>query len=212
MAETVTIESFLPYVALHCMGIPAPTMLHEIRSASILFCERSRVWKEQSTVTVRENRADYEVPCPDEAVLVVVEEVYFDGVRLDPIALDALHDRWRNWQALSGDPTLYAQVNPLDLTLVPKPARTLTQGLSLRASYKPDRTAATVPDWLFQQWAEVIAAGALWRLMSTNSLPCFNPQLAMAFGQAFSAGADKALHRADKGFTRAPRRTVARFM
>lgn len=208
----IQLDAFLSYVALHCMGVPEPTLLIEVRSACIEFCERSRVWKERVSLSVREGRAEYEIPLPEGAQLVKLEEVFYDGDRIEAMAPDALHDRWQRWMSQTGVPSVYTQLDPMTLTLVPKPTVSLSRGLVLRACFKPDRSADTVPDWLFQHYVQPIAAGALARLMAVNSLPCFNPQLAMVQGVAFAEGINKALMAADKGFTRAPRRTVPRFL
>lgn len=206
------LEAFLPYVALHCMGVPEPSMVHEIRSALVLFCERTRVWKALHTLTVKANRADYEIPAEDSAVVVTIEEARFIGHRLPPEALDVLQQRWDDWMTQTGTPLCFTQMDPDSLKLVPMPVADVPKGLSLRVCYKPDRTAKDVPDWLFQQYAEVIAAGAIARLTAINSLPCFNPGVSAAFGLTFYEGMNKALHKADKSFTRTPRRTVPRFM
>lgn len=207
-----TLEAFLPYVGLHCMGVPEPSMVHEIRATAILFCERSRIWKALHTLNVRANRADYEIPVEDEAVVVAIEEAIFQGNRLPPEALDVLKEQWRDWMTQTGTPLCFTQMDPDSLKLVPKPVADLTKGLSLRVSYKPDRTARNVPDWLFQQYAETIAHGAIGRLVGTRAFECFNPELSNYYLQLFAAGVNRALHEADKSFTRTPRRTVPRFM
>jgi len=206
------LEAFLPYVALHCMGVPEPSMLHEIRSAAVLFCEQSRAWKRIDSVSVRAGRGEYEIPLEDEAIVVTIEEAIFNNQPLRPEALDALKSEWRDWISQTGTPLLFTQLDPDTLRLVPIPEADQPKGLTLRICYKPDRTAKNVPDWLFQRYAEVIAAGAIARLTAINSLPCFSPGLSAVFGQSFQEGINKALHEADKSFTRAPRRTVPRFM
>lgn len=207
-----SLNDFLPYVALHCTGAPEPSMLHEIRSAAMMFCERTRAWKSLQTVNVRAGRGEIEIPLEDEATIVTIEEALFNGDKLQPMALDALKSEWRDWITQSGTPTFFTQLDPDNLRLVPKPVEDFPKGLTLRIAYKPDRTANTVPDWLFQQYAEVIAAGAIGRLAGTRAFECFDPGVSQYYLQLFTSGCDRALHEADKSFTRAPRRVTARYL
>lgn len=206
------LSDFLPYVSLHCTGAPEPSMLHEIRSAAMLFCERTRAWKALQTVSVRAGRGEIEIPLEDDAVVVVIEEAIFDGNKLAPMALDELKNEWRDWITQTGTPIHFTQLDPDHLRLVPKPNADFPKGLTLRIAYKPDRNACRVPDWLYQQYAEVIAAGAIGRLAGTRAFPCFDPAVSTYYLQLFTAGCDRAMHEADKSFTRTPRRVRARFI
>lgn len=207
-----SLEAFLPYVSLHCAGVPIPSMLHEIRNAATQFCERTRIWKTIETLSVRANRGEYEIPLADEAVVVAIEEAVFNGTPLRPEALDVLKTEWRDWITQVGTPILFTQLDPDNLRLVPVPNADYPRGLTLRITYKPDRTANNVPDWLFQQYVEPIAHGAIGRLAGTRAFECFDPPVSSYYLQLFAAAADRALHEADKSFTRVPRRTKPRFM
>lgn len=207
-----TLEQFLPYVEPHVVGMPLPGILQEIRQALSDFCEKSRVWKVKGSVSVRAGVADYEIPADDGGITVVIEEAVLNGHVLRPTAPDALKQEWPNWMAATGTPVRYTQLDPDNLTLVPIPVIDQPDGLKLRCCYKPDRAARSVPEFIFQQYAEVIAHGALARLLMTNPLHAANPKAAGYHQQQFDAGVYKALHEADKGFTRAPRRTVPRFL
>lgn len=207
-----TLDAFLPYVRLSVSGLPAPVLIHEIRSACIRFCERTRVWRGMESLDVVADQASYPIPVPLGAQLQVLEEVYLCGDRLQATALDDLKSRWTNWLAVAGTPLVYTQLTPDELTLVPKPVVDLAEGLVMRAAYKPTRDAGVVPDFLFDQYAPVIASGALAVLFGQPDLPCYNPDQALFHQGLFDQGMDKALTRADRSFTRAPRRTVARFL
>jgi hypothetical protein len=207
-----TLEDFLPYVRPHVSGLTAPMLTHEIRAAAIRFCERSRAWKGVETMDVVADQARYVAPVPEDARLAVLEEVYFNGQLLQPRALDEMKVRYSNWMAASGTPLFYTQYEPEALTLAPIPNLAIEDGLVMRAHYKPTREAKTLPDFLFDHYAPVIAAGALAELMMMPDLPCYNPQQAMAHQARFDLGADKANTQADRSFTRTARRVVARFM
>lgn len=206
------LEDFVPDVSLDCMGVPLPVMEHAVRIAAIDFCNISRAWKETGWISIRANRAEYEVPTPDQAILITVEEAYYSETRIDACAPDALRDRYINWTTRKGTPEIFTQFNPVSLTLVPCPVTDLKKGLQFRACYTPDRAATTLPDWLFQQYGSDIAKGAVATLAGKQNLPCYNEGLAAESRAFFMAAANKAKHRADKGFTRAPRRVVGHYM
>jgi hypothetical protein len=206
------LEDFVPDVSLDCMGVALPIMEHAIRLAVIDFCNISRAWKDTGSISIRANRAEYEVPTPDQAVLITVEEAYYSGTRIDPCAPDALRNRYVNWTTRKGIPEVFSQFNPVSLTLIPCPLVDLPKGLEFRACYTLDRAATTVPDWLFQQYGGDIAKGAVATLAGKQNLPCYSETLAAERKAEFMAAANQAKHRADKGFTRAPRRVAGHYL
>lgn len=206
------LEDFLPYVRVHVSGLPAPVMVHELRTATIQFCERSRAWKGMDALDVVAGESRYVVPVPDEAQLAVLEEVYLGSQYLTPKPLDELRARWINWLDATGNPLYYTQLEPDAITLVPKPVVSQVDGLRFRAHFKPLPNAKQVPDFLLNHYGPIIASGALAKLMMMPDLPCHNPKLAEHHQAQFDLGAARANTQADRSFTRAPRRVVGRFM
>lgn len=206
------LDAFLPYVRLSVAGLPAPVLIHEVRASCIRFCERSRVWRGLDSLDVVADQSTYVIPVPPDAQLQCLEEVWFGGDPLQAIAMDDLKARFKQWPAISGTPLVYTQFSPDEVTLVPMPVTDLPAGLMMRGAYKPLRNAMSVPDFLYEQYAPVIASGALAFLLSQPELSCYNKDQALYHQGIFDQGTDKAQTRADRGFTRAPRRTVARFL
>lgn len=201
----------MPYVEPHVLGAPVPGLLHEIRQAAIGFCERTWVWKERDTVSIRGGTGEYDIPTPPGGSLVMVESVRVGGERLKPATPDDLNRLWRDWETVSGQPTVYTQFSDTIITLAPKPDYDLAAGLSIRASYKPTRSAEKVPDILFDNYADAIGHGAVARVLETRGNPYGDPRLAVYHAQQFESAINQALMQAARGFTRAPLRTRAYF-
>lgn len=208
MAE---LAQFRPYVTLHAPGVPLPAVDHEVREAAILFCISTRLWKEVQTAPVVAGQADYGITPPDGAVLQVLDEVYHNRIRLLPRSVDQLRDEYEDWLIASGTPLFYTQLEPDTLRLVPIPAMSLAAGLTYRASYKPERTTTTVPDWLYEQYADAIGFGAIAALRANPNLPCYEAGAAQWYGERFQAGIQKTQTRIAKGFVRAPIRSRVYF-
>lgn len=206
-----TLEAFLPYVEPHLLGAPLPGLLHEIRQAAVTFCERTRVWKARGTLSITAGVAEYAIPGPANSDPVIVESAFLGDTRLDPVTPDDLKRLWQHWEIQTGPPQVYTQFTDAQLTLVPTPNTTMTDGLSVQACFKPSRTAGEVPDLLLNRYAEAIGHGAIARVLETRGNPYGDPRLAVYHREHFERGIHQALMQAARGFTRAPLRTRAYF-
>lgn len=168
---TVALTEFLPHVLPQVPGCADILAVHAIREAAIEFCERSLAAREeQAAQTLTAADLPLDVAVPTGARLVKVLAVTLDGSELDVAA-------WR-------------QPNPTQLTLISPPSASFT--LALTVAYAPLRNASSVDDWLYQHYADGIAAGALARLMSMAAMPFANPELAMFKRAAFLSAIDGA--------------------
>jgi hypothetical protein len=208
---SVALELIRPFTAVAAANVPVPILDHEIREAAIHFCERTRAWKDVVTLDVVAAQAEYTLTVPTDGTVVIVEEVYFNQARLEAKPMDTLKEQYQDWLTASGTPLFYTQQQPGVLTLVPIPASALEDGLLVRLTYKPSRTATTIPDWLYEQWADVLGWGALSRLLMNPGLPCHNPNLAAVYQTQYDAGLLRAIRQTGKNFTRAPNRVRAYF-
>lgn len=199
---------FLPYVLPHVPGCPDIAARAEILRAAIRFCEQSKVWKVvQAGVDVVAGTASYAVPCPTGGKLALIQEAYFDGKPIKPKTPDDLRTYYgANWQAATGTPQWFTQLDPDNVILVPIPTADLTEGLVIEGVYKPARAAITVPDFLFERYADVIGHGAAAFLLATPKNVWFNAQAAAIQQDLFESGTAHARSEAAKGFGRARQR------
>jgi hypothetical protein len=203
------LSAFLPYVLPHAPGIPKIAARQEVLRAAIRFCNETRVWRAvMPAVTIVGGTASYAIPVPTGGQVVTIESAKFNGDRIDPVSLDALEAGYPDWQTeTSAEVQRYVQLDPDNLILHPVPLSSLTGGLVITASFKPTRTATTLPDLLFNEYADAIAAGALGLILAAQGKPWSNPQLAGYYSNQFGMAIGSASIQAAKSFTRTPLRT-----
>lgn len=180
-------------------------MIHYLRQAAIKFCERSRSWRSEEVY--RLTTADDEislVTCSD-SVLFEIESVSWrasgDTEWQRPIECATFSDRDDWWR--SGNPRYYTQRVPGMLRVAP-----FSQGELRIAMYlKPDQRAESLPDYLIELYPEIIAAGALAKILMLPGKDFTDPQQAMLKQSEFDAECDKHFRDNLRGQQRARTRT-----
>lgn len=206
-----TLASFLPLVLPHAPGAPDIAAKQEILKAAIKFCDATRVWKAiLSPIDIVAETATYAIPAPAGSQCVVVEEVYYDGTQITPKTPDQLKEQYANWMTKAGVPQFYFQLDPDNITLSPIPENALADGLVIRGALKPILSATTLPDMLFNQYADPIASGAIAALCAAPGKPWTNPEVAAFRAQLFQEAIDKTKTKVSKAFVRAPNRVRLR--
>jgi hypothetical protein len=197
-----SLSSFLPYVLPHVPGCPKMAAKEEVLRACIEFCEKSLVWKNTpAAINVVSGTATYAISVPSGGQVVKLEALYHNGERLDPMTTRDLEGLYTDWTTETGTPLYYTQSVPTSVILVPEPDTSITSGLRFQGVYKPTRTATTVEDFLYNDYAEEISAGAVARLLATHGKTWTNPDYAPAFMNKFMGGIGLAKIRASKNFT-----------
>lgn len=205
-----TLDTFLSHVRPWAPGVPDPTAYKAIRLAAIEFCERTRLWRYEDTLTVTVEDCNGGIFTPNGSQLHDIETVQFNGRELRPVAtrdLDRLSPGWRDGDASSGLPTYYTQIAPNTLRIVPAMAGTLYLCLRL----KPAQDASDLPDFIASEYRELIGWGALGRLLTVPGQSYTNPELATYYAGKFTERIDRLSTKGTTGQQNAPKRTRARF-
>ena len=204
------LTDFHPYVLPQVPGCPEPTVDLAIRSALIEFCEKTLiVQRDLDPVTVVKGIVDYDIDPPTGQLVTRVLRLWFKDRELTPTAPDNVHNAEVYNTLFSGadkersDPRMFIQKDERTFTIYPIPKDTVANGLTVRVALKPTRTTETVEDVLFEDYAETIAQGALFRLLSMPSKPWTNGPGASAALTLFTTGINTARQRAARGHTRA---------
>ena len=173
------ISNYLSEILPYAIGVPHPTAIKAIRNAAIDFCERTKLWKYESTTAVlATDPATSSLITPTDSAVFDIEVALFNGFELMPKAprdLDVTQRGWRTGDLGLGNPTYITQINQNTMTIVPQSSDDGSLYLCLRL--KPSQTAATLPDFLID-YAECIGWGALGRVLSIPAQPYTNPSLA----------------------------------
>lgn len=203
------LDTFLTSIMPYAPGCAAPTAYLAIRQAATEFCERTRLWRHEDDFDVTEADAE-SISTPYGSVLLDIERVFFNGCQLEPRTVTWLDENVRNWRAggAEGDPKYLTQIELNTIRLVPGKAGTV----SLSVWLKPSQDCMDLPDFLSDQYREVIAHGALGRILMMPSQPFTNGDLGAGFMASFE---NKLTGLTGKGITgqqRARVRTRATFM
>lgn len=201
---TTAFTNFLPEVMPQVPMCSDLVALNAVRNSAAEFCERTVFWQEtQDAFTATSATFPYDLEAPSGARVSQVLAVLVNGVAIQPTTLDVLDTSVPNWRTTDADsPQLYYQVNPYTMGVYPAIKTGSTAQVQLRVALAPSRTATGVEEFIYQLYAEVIAAGALWRLMEMPAQPWSNPTTGAFYRSKFQQGVTDATIDANKTFGR----------
>ncbi len=202
------LDAFMSAIRPYAPGCANVTAFTQIRLAAIEFCERTKLWRWEDDFDITGDDAE-QITTPYGSVLHELDIVLFEGRELDPATPSYLDLHECNWRTstLSGMPRFVTQLELNTIRLVPNQAG----HVNVYGWLKPTADAKQLPDFLSDQYREVIAAGALARLLAQPNQPYSNPNLGAGFGALFEDKLTRLSGTAPKGQQRAPRRTRASF-
>jgi hypothetical protein len=205
-----TTSNFYQYVLPDVSGCPEISADIAIRAAVIEFCEKSLVLqRDHDPLQVVAGIIDYDLEPATDNLVTKIMRVWFKDVELIPIAPDNVaraeiyNSAFTGANVSQSDPRFYLQKDARTLTIYPIPKATVSNALTIRVAYKPTRTAKVIDDFLFEDYAETIAHGAKFRLLSMASKPWTNGPAAAAAMALFNSGVNVARQRASRGNSRA---------
>jgi hypothetical protein len=204
-----TYQDFFPYILPEVSGAPTPVVLNAVRNACIKFCEQSLILnRDHDPVTVIANVVDYDLEPPTGYLVAKVTKAWLDNIPLDPLSPDVIADAavynrlYSSYEASPSTPRRFLQKDERSVSLWPMPDKKYANGLTMRVALKPTRASTTIEDVIFEDYAEVIASGALSRLMLAADKPYTNEKMAAFHASEFIKGVNVARSRALHGHTR----------
>lgn len=185
-------------------GCPQVAADEVLRQTAIAFCEQSLAWRWRHpdiTVTAGINHYDY-VPLGSAAVHALLWARFNDS-DIEPIAEADI--RSHDWRNATGHPR-YVLGDITGITLVPSPD--LAGTVKLEVALKPAIDATGIDDDIYREYRQVIAHGAIGRLMLSPNKPYTNGQLAAAHRLLYLTGTGAAGMQRARNHTRAPLQTT----
>jgi hypothetical protein len=182
-----------------------------VLDAAIDFCEQTLIVKgtlDQFTTGQGVREYDVEADGSQQAVCKIMR-VWCNEREMTPVAEDDVLSVYGYVDQIAGSirhtapPTGFNEPSPGVIAFMPVPDGAYP--VTVRAAMKPKRSATQVEDILYENWAEEIVHGALFRLFSTEGMPFTNAGAATAHMALFKMGVNKALLEASRGRTRAER-------
>lgn len=202
-------EDFLSRVLIEVPGCAEISALLAIKDACIEFCEKSLILvRDHAPITVNQNDVDYDLEAPAGTVVVKVMRAWIENTPLDPMFPDIVREAsvynqlYSSFEAAPSMPQRYLQKSERTISVWPIPDKTYANGLTLRVALKPTRASTSVDDVIYEDYADVIAAGSLSRLMRSNGKPYADLRLAEDRRREFLSGVNVARQRSSHGHTR----------
>lgn len=203
-------EAFLSRVLIEVPGCSEISALQAIKDACIEFCEKSLVvTRDHDPITVVTGVIDYDLEPPTGYLVVKVMKAWLENNQIHPLAPDVVRDAatynrlFSSYQSAPSTPSHFLQKEERSISVWPVPDKKYPSGLTLRVALKPTRASTSVEDVVFEDYAEVIAAGALQRLHLSFEKPYTDERRSAARRAEFMAGINVARQRASHGNTRA---------
>lgn len=207
---------FLDYVLPHVPGCTNDMALLEIKNTIIDFCEKSLVLQaDQEPVTIIGGINDYDLEPPRDRLVVKIMKAWFKGQELTPTSPDevktpSIYNQNSGYVVNRGDPNFYIQKDLRTYSLYPIPKETARLALTMRVALKPTRSATSIDDFIFEEYAETIGHGAIARLALSQGKPYSDLKLAAARNGMYLTGVNVARDRAQKGYVRSSRHVKIR--
>lgn len=220
------LSDFLPLVIPYAPGVSDPMAIQALRLSAAEYCRRTRCWRHTSQVEITQDNAELIVAPANTSVFEIETSHWGTGMTpLTPITYTDIDPLW-----LTTDPQdlprYVTMVTTNAVTVVPRAEGTLHLSMFLTPITGPTDTLGAVddvaedvrltvnkvPEFLFNDVAEVIAAGALFRLKMTPNQEFSDPNGAAVFKSLFDDATDTRFRTGIKGKHGATKRAPTLWM
>lgn len=206
-------DGFAPFVVPFAPACPDDSVLHNVRLATIEFFRRTHVWEADLTpITADGVLTLFPLTLPTDSVVDKLQRVRVQPTDQEPRKIAVFENKEGQEQADSGfacDPFAFTDVSRRALNVWP--LQLAATSIFVRASLKPSLAALTLPDDLFEQYAEVISHGALSKLLAIPEKPWTNASAAGLYGIKFESVIATSARIAERGFAQSTRRSTTKF-
>lgn len=208
---TKQLYDFHPFVMPYAPGALDPNVDQALRLSAVEFCQRTRAWRhEVSMAAVSGGSA---IVVPDYARIHEIESAHFNKQKLDPISFDSIDPN----DTATGQPRYFTQIGADTIRVLPFQAGTLDLVLFLKpfnglSAPAPVGGYNQVPEFIYEHHAQLIADGALARILMVPNQSYTNPSLGAQFRAAFDSGCDHLFNLNSRGQQRSRTRTKSSYL
>lgn len=205
--STVAVTDFLPWVLPSALGCPEPTAVQHIVAAARELCNDSGIVQATfDPINLAEGVVEYELDSPEsQQEIAWVLRAWNEGSPMQPAANEhvlnvlAYKPDAAGVTVQQGVPREFFTLGPRAVGVYPIPQADVAGALIVRASLRPTRAATRLAQVLYDDWVEVVAAGALSRLHSVLGQSYSSEALAAVRSHDFRRGVAKARNEAQRG-------------
>lgn len=219
-AMTASVDELMPYILPKVPTVPLPYAQFQARLAAIEFCERTRCWRQVLTSNLTSSKGCMLAPL--NATIHEFEEATLDGNLLTPTQFTDVEPDELTGGENKGPAKYITQISPGTVSVYPFEKGKLRvscflkprhgQAVGLDQDNPLDDAYNVLPEFMVTQYAEKLADGALWRIMSTNNQPFTDLEMAAVHRQAFENACNTHFGSNLRGQQRAPVRVKPRWM
>jgi hypothetical protein len=200
----VNIDKFLPYVLPYAEKCPQLVARRAIRDTIIDIANRTQMTKIRVELKSKKGYGTYELQMPYGITVGMMDDVTYDGAPLKAINRPMLRQLYpeADLTRLSGEPKYYYHTNsPLVLTLAPAPQ---DDGKSIvcEVDVSFTREMNDFPEEYYTRYAELVAEGALSRILSMPAQTFTDLGMATQWANMYAEGIRELLMDAYRDFTK----------
>lgn len=215
-----TWDMFYSLVRPHVQNCPISYVDAALRASAREFCEKTQIWNQEAIcgdLLVGEQVYKYNfhndgisIVHPIECIMRQVIPNESEDVppqiidhHAYPVNLRDLSRYQRDWRLVDGEwPSRFYMKDSNTIVFTSRPTEDHWGSIHLLCAVKPSHTAEGVADFLYEDWAETIAYGALRRLLAMPSRVWANLQMVSYFERLFREGISRARERVIKSYTK----------
>ncbi len=197
------LSDFFPYILPNVPLCPDVLAEQKIIDSCIEFCEQTYYWRyTHPPMPMLATVSDYELTLPSDAqVASIIEPINFNGEKVYGKTKEWLDLYEDQWEDKTGDKTrCYYNKSTSVIRVIPTPITTVASAIKLDVALKPLPISKTVKDFLFDEFYQVIANGALAKLYAMPEQRFHSLKLADRHLALFDDGIRKATVKAKSGF------------
>ena len=195
-------SDYYPWVKPIVASCPDPIVDRALCDAAIEFCEMTQAFVENQTFKTKPGVSEYDTYTDSGLPAMVTAVTMANNRPLHPIYIDALTNAYGNsWQTVTGQPWYFLGFNEDSLVLYPTPIEVESGVMTL--SSRPKRSATGWDPRLFERYGEIIAHGALGRLLNQTGTPWENRDAGAQRVVAFKQGINKVRAKTQAAYTTA---------
>ena len=204
---TTALTAFYGQLLPELPGCPQPMVDIHLRETARQFCQRTKAWRAPfDAIDLVAAQDTYDLSSPESnSDVVCITKLTVAGVLLwEDTDAESLNESAVPPKYGRDSPPFSIGMNIDAITLIADevPTASLTAGLVMSGALKPSPKAATLPDFLMNQYSEAMRTGTLARLKAMTNQKWTDLVLAPVYATQFSAFMDFAAYQAKTGNTR----------
>lgn len=167
MSSSLTV--WFPNISRMVPGAKSTDIYDALHSVVREFCDKSLLYiRTLAAINIITGTSSYTLIAPADTSIVMVERVEVDGQPIDATSLDLLNRSPDDWQSGTSEYPLEYMVDAEKvLRFKDIPTKNIVSGLVVAVSLKPTWATLVVPDFIYEDWYELIEHGALEKLLQT---------------------------------------------